>query len=173
MTVPEGDRTSSHDLEKGLWPGGTTPDIDALADRFRADYPRFQYVFVNFIADHLADGSRVFQGDLQRMLVLAIVGQVYLNAHIRQPSPGPIETLQNGWTTASRIADVTGIPRETVRRKLKLLEKAGWIVQSEDGAWQLAIVDGAAEARRALSDIDNRQIARAARLLWTLRQMAR
>ena len=34
------------------------------------------------------------------------------------------------------IADYTGIPRETVRRKLLLLEEKGWITKGADGALQ-------------------------------------
>lgn len=60
--------------------------------------------------DHLTDVSRAFQGDLERMLVPAIIGQVHLNAPNRQPGPGSRDILPDGWTAASQIADVTGIP---------------------------------------------------------------
>lgn len=82
---------------------------------------------------------RHFGGDLDRMLVLAIIGSRTLprrringlsydeftvlarNEH----APDPIN-LQS-------IADCSGIPRETVRRKVRDLEGAGWIVKRENG----------------------------------------
>ena len=36
-------------------------------------------------------------------------------------------------TNAFSISEVTGIPRETVRRKIDKLQKKGWIVKSEQG----------------------------------------
>ena len=49
------------------------PKIEQIEAQFRAQYPTYQYYFVEFFTEHLADCSRVFGGDLQLMLVLAIV----------------------------------------------------------------------------------------------------
>lgn len=68
--------------------------------------------------------------------------------------------------TASRMAEVTGIAREMVRRKLARLEQKGWIEQLPDGAWRLKIAaqTGLAQARQGLEALDQRGIARIARL---------
>lgn len=165
------DTMNDRPTDPSSWPGQASPEAVRLADRLREEYPRFQYTFVNFIADHMADMSRQFRGDLQQMLVLAIIGQVYLNAVLRGTEEQRTGPHPKAWIGASRIADVTGIPRETVRRKLKILERAGWIVRSDDGSWQIRIEDGRAAARKDLSDLDERQIARAARLLSALRDI--
>jgi len=82
---------------------------------------------------------RQFGGDLDRMLVLAIVGsrtlargridgESYDDFMARdgpEEEPAPIN-LQS-------IADYSGIPRETVRRKLRDLEELGWIIRRNNG----------------------------------------
>ena len=140
---------------------------DDIEARFRADYPTYQYHFVEFFTAHLADCARVFGGDLQEMLVLAIIGQMHLKAHldgqnasagVNRPKPKPPQI------TASRVADASGIPRETVRRKLAKLADRGWVQKETAGAWGLVMTDGTAKARDGLSDLDRRAIARVAGL---------
>jgi hypothetical protein len=139
---------------------------EALA-AFEADYMAYQYRWVEFFIEHLADLSRTFRGDLQSMMVLALVGQVYLRA-VRtavkagnDPAAIPLERLS---MSASRIADVSGIPRETVRRRLTALERKGWLVRSGEAAWLLAVEGGKAAARADLEVVDRRAMVRLARL---------
>ena len=136
-----------------------------------AEYHAYQYRFVEFFIEHLSDVSRAFRGDLQSMIVLALVGQVYLRANAaarergRDPSDVPPERLS---ITASRIADVTSIPRETVRRKLQALERRGWIRRNADGSWRLVADGKTAAAREDLADMDRRAMERVARLFRDL-----
>jgi hypothetical protein len=137
----------------------------------RASYRAYQYRFVEFFIEHLSDVSRAFRGDLQAMIVLALVGQVQMRATRVAEKAGldphelPIERVS---ITASRIADVTGIPRETVRRKLTLLERKGWIRRNLDSSWRLVLEDGGAPARTDLAELDARAIERVARLFHDL-----
>lgn len=144
---------------------------DETLAAFEADYMAYQYRWVEFFIEHLADLSRAFRGDLQAMMVLALVGQVYLRA-VRvavkagtDPATIPAERLGIG---ASRIADVTGIPRETVRRRLTALERKGWLLRSGEAEWRLAVADGKAAARADLAAIDRRAMVRLARLFADL-----
>jgi DNA-binding transcriptional ArsR family regulator len=146
---------------------------DELCETFGSNYPVYQYRFVEFFVEHLADVSRVFSGDLQQAMVLAIVGQVRLRAVREARARGePLSArLQGDATTASRIADVTGIPRETVRRKLEALRRKGWIAQDEeDRLWRLQVdANGVGSvARRDLAGVDSRALARVARLVADL-----
>jgi predicted transcriptional regulator len=127
----------------------------------REDYRLLQYHFVQFITEHLSDVSRVFNGDLQEVLVLAIIGQVYMHADEQGRENAPI--------AATRIAEVTNIPRQTVRRKLQSLERRGFIYQIENGSWQLVVHNKEAFARDALFDLDQRGIERMIRLVRTLK----
>jgi hypothetical protein len=135
---------------------------DELIENLRDRYASVQYAYVQFLSEHLADCARSFRGDLTSVLVLAIVGQAHLSAYAqRGASHG--ERLSYG-VQALRIADITGIPRETVRRKLAKLRDIGWILSGPDG-WFLA-GDGKSEtqARTDLADLDARGIERLARL---------
>ncbi len=50
-------------------------DVEALRGVFEQHYREYQYCFVEFLTEHLADVSRAFDGDLQEMLVLAVIGR--------------------------------------------------------------------------------------------------
>ena len=47
----------------------------ALVENFDRDYPAYQYAFVNFLVDHLADLSRAYRGGFPQIVILAIIGQ--------------------------------------------------------------------------------------------------
>jgi hypothetical protein len=127
----------------------------ALAER----YLDVQYVYVQFMSEHLADCARTFEGDLGQMLILAVIGQSHLSAVRAQPG----DVVSYG-VSALRIADVTGLPRETVRRKLVKLADRGWVAQGEAG-WRLAGAEAMQpQARTDLSEIDRRGLERLARL---------
>ncbi len=111
---------------------------------------QLRYHYVEFLTEHLSDCCRVFKGDLQEMLVLAVLGQVHVRASldarpdgtvVPRALPGPLGI------GASRIADITGIPRQTVRRKLDKLRIRGWVEERGAGIWVLAMHEGAAAAR--------------------------
>ncbi|NPV24636.1 hypothetical protein [Bradyrhizobium aeschynomenes] len=131
-------------------------DEQRVSRAFRKQYHAFQYVFVDAPTDHLADLSRFFKGDLSEMLVFAVIGQTYLHAMIEQaklPDKRRGELVALG-ISASRLSDITCIPRQTVRRKLVALQRRGWIEQAADASWQLVIVDGKSAARRDVQELD-------------------
>jgi DNA-binding MarR family transcriptional regulator len=139
----------------------------AVLAAFEADYMAYQYRWVEFFIEHLSDLGRTFRGDFQSMMVLALVGQVQLRA-VRSAvqagtDPATIPPHKSS-ISASRIADVSGIPRETVRRRLTALERKGWLVRSGDAAWRLALKDGKSAARAEVDFVDRRAMVRLARL---------
>lgn len=138
-----------------------------------AELSRFQYCFVDFLAEQLADMSRSFQGDLQMVVLLATVGQVSLSAAIAAEaggrSPAELAPERRGMTT-NRLADCTGIPRETARRKLIAMEKMGWLTR-EDNFWYLTTSGEDTVARQALAELDDRALSRTARLYSSLSRL--
>ncbi len=178
MSKQETGVTPSDDLdlrkvreERGIW-----PPVDAVGTSAedRGHYAVIQYQFVQFLTDHLADCSRTFHGDLQQMLVLAVIGQVYLESYLQSPPDGQRlrpEGVGGVGTSASRIADVTGIPRETVRRKLIALEQRGWVEKGADSRWRLMVREGVAQARIDLADLDRRGTARFQRIIGALKPL--
>ena len=74
---------------------------------------------------------------------------------------------------ASSIAEVTGIPRETVRRKLEGLQERRWLARDSKGLWHIAVAGpGPAPVRRELTDLDQRQLDRVARYLGLMHALA-
>jgi DNA-binding MarR family transcriptional regulator len=145
---------------------------------FELRYPEFQYRFVEFLVEHLTDLSREFRGDLQMPMILAIIGQVRIRSLQKH---GPVPDIATGSPTevvsgtvaisASRIADVTGISRQTVRRKLEALESRGWIEQLPDRSWRLRMVERGAVAQEDLAQIDRRSTKRMAVLFAELERL--
>lgn len=130
-------------------------------DRPREQRRLLQYSLTQFFTEHLLDLSRVFEGDLQMMLILAVIGQSYLHGDERGRENSPI--------SASRLADVTGIPRQTVRRKLVLLAQRGWVEQTELGAWILTKTGRDPVAREDLAGAYTRGTDRLLALVKALR----
>lgn len=127
---------------------------------------QLRYQYVEFLVDHLCDCCRVFQGDLQEMLVLALIGQIHMRAMLDAGPDGMIapRTIPGiHGISASRVAEITGIPRQTVRRKLAKLEAKGWVETLPSGLWALVTRDGSAAARLGedgLNALDARSMAR-------------
>jgi len=159
------DRTASRDDQQASY------DVDGIAAAFDAHYLDYQYIFVEFLIGHMTDAVRAFEGDYLEMLVLAVLGQSRLAAVRKSLSPDmsvlDVEAAAES-TNASRIADITGIPRQTVRRKLATLVARGWVVRDAAGAYRIASVEGVSHVRRELSEPDRRAMYRIARLFVDL-----
>lgn len=108
-------------------------------DDLRRNFGRIWTVHAEEFTRLLVTLRQHFGGDLDRLLVLAVIGSRTLargridgltyeefNALKRTGAqPAPIN-LQS-------ISDYSGIPRETVRRKIRDLEEAGWVTRHPDG----------------------------------------
>jgi hypothetical protein len=111
--------------------------------RGQSDSRPFTHLLLNFL--HRADHERrgLYSGDLELAAVGETVGLVAIEAASRMPEFrekfGDYQTVigLDGQRSASAvtIANATGIPRETVRRKLKLLLERGVIVEKERGTY--------------------------------------
>lgn len=91
-----------------------------------------------------------FDGDLDLMLVLAVIGDRTIQdgqfrnlGYHEMLGTSPIKP-RVPLTNRKSIADSTGIPRETVRRKVATLLARGWIAEMPDGS--LTPTRGASEA---------------------------
>ena len=102
-----------------------------IENDFRSGWPSHVENFTWF----LIQCRRYFKGDLDRMLVFYVVST-------RNPSANNIlgeGTLDHSDRTAIKptnlqsIADCSGLPRETARRKLHDLAVLGWVKRDEHG----------------------------------------
>jgi hypothetical protein len=133
-----------------------------------ANYPTVQYHYVQFLAEHLTDCRKTLGGDFDDLMMLAVLGQRFLNAR-RDHEGGDHAAAERIWMSALRISDVTGVPRESVRRKLIRLAARGWVTQDPQRGWALAgTFDTAPQARVDLGDLDRRGIERLGKLMSAL-----
>lgn len=77
-----------------------------------------------------------FDGDLDLLLILAsIAAKVEGEDWQASLLHGEHQETRNTPTNALSIAHFTGIPRESVRRRIRKLEEKGWIACDGDGNW--------------------------------------
>jgi DNA-binding MarR family transcriptional regulator len=110
-------------------------DYETLTARFGQVWP----VHVERFTELLITLRRHFGGDLDLMLVLAIIGSRTLHARradglsYRDFSNGARPDVPASPINLQSVAECSGIPRETVRRKVRQLEDRGWVDRREDG----------------------------------------
>ncbi|MCF1710990.1 hypothetical protein L0V05_19445 [Tabrizicola sp. J26] len=144
--------------------------VEQVMGRFRAAYLDTQYHYVQFLTEHMVDCAASFDGDLEAMLLLAVLGQRRLEEARNSTHPEQPDPARTAMTTM-RIADVTGIPRETVRRKLASFERKGWISHHPGLGWSIAGQRNSSEVQTALADLEERSFRRLARLYLLLSQV--
>lgn len=142
------------------------PQAEVTAS-LRANYIHVQYHYVQFLAEHLVDCRKTFGGDFDEVMILALLGQRAMGA-VHDRNGQPEMDTERRWMSALRIADVTGVPRESTRRKLRGLEARGWVAHDPGRGWRLAGELGQSHAARDLAELDARGMERLGRLVAAL-----
>lgn len=144
-------------------------DVELASEKLLGDgYVAYRRLFTVFLTDHLIDCTRAFDGDLNAYLVMAVVsGRFWRSEADAQRLDGE---SGDGWAGVStpRIAELTGIPRETVRRKLHGLEKRGWVERADRSSWRLVVHAGKPVVEIELSPVIRRGAKRTLRLLTSV-----
>jgi hypothetical protein len=103
-----------------------------VVDRFDDIYPTYRTAFARLLVSLRDD----LDGDLDSLLVLLTLSHGTALQNWRNTLMG--RTEQAGvvrMTNTLSISQATGIPRESVRRKLATMEAKGWILRDADGNW--------------------------------------
>lgn len=144
-------------------------ELEAALERVsREHHISFHHHLTEFMASHLVDCCSVFGGDLHEMLVFTMVAQRYLRDHVAQQE-GDAPGEERRTVSATRIAAATGMPRETVRRKLAALQARGWVEKTGRADWRIAMSGDGARARLQLEDFMRRETRRALRFARALK----
>lgn len=148
---------------------GTAPEStrSAVSAALEAHYPEVQYHYVQFLAEHLTDCRKTLGGDFDDLMMLAVLGQRFLQAR-QDRDAGDARAHERIWMSALRLSDVTGVPRESVRRKLKRLAERGWATHDPAQGWGLAGSFDMATARIDLGDLDRRGLERLGKLITAI-----
>jgi Fic family protein len=106
-----------------------------IQTHFHIIYPR-HVELLNWL---LIECRQHFDGDLDLMLVLSVIGERTLPA-AGTHAPFDLKDLRDGLVKPAAepiniqsVAEFSGIPRETVRRKVQELIKRGWIERAPSG----------------------------------------
>lgn len=110
-----------------------------MEDVVRTNFGKIWPAHVGSLTWFLIECRRHFDGDLDMMLVLSVIGDRTFsqqNADPRMDFEGfrasQVSTPAHDINIRS-ISDFSGIPRETVRRKVGQLVRKGWIDRTDDG----------------------------------------
>lgn len=123
---------------------------DSMNDpaRFDAGFDRgfslAAFIMNRHLLDHFVRASRHFHLDFESVVIWGVVAAQNV-AHLMPPGSRAATRL----TTSGRlprddetevrplrlrdVTQITGVPRETVRRKLRALGEAGWLVETKAG----------------------------------------
>ncbi len=119
-------------------------------ERIRANFGTVWPVHLTRFTRLLVQLRGRFDGDLDLMLVLAVIGD-RMRPDSWTPELRTGRKLTVGDDGARRkypvniqsVSDFSGIPRETVRRKVSILQRNGWVTRHADG--RLEVTPRAAE----------------------------
>jgi hypothetical protein len=116
--------------------------MDNAEERFRRAFGLIAFAMNRHLAQHMRRLSRELESDLDAAFVWATLA--HLNAlKILRPGADRLDVSGSGDMLRSElnpvrlsdVAQVTGLPRETVRRKLALLRERGRAERTADGRW--------------------------------------
>jgi hypothetical protein len=132
-------------------------------ETLQANFGKLHALHVAALTRHLVACRRAFDGDLDLFLVLTIIGErSFTPRHAPEGMTrdafhhSPANLVAPAAINLQSIADFSGIPRETVRRKVALLVERGWVQRGPGGL--LTVTDAAKNGLRALTDSSARYL---------------
>jgi hypothetical protein len=123
-----------------------------LAPVLRRHYPQFAKDFLAPMVEMLSVGRQTAGNDLDKLLILLVVAlrtaedKRSASLDLDEILRGDVDVIPSLSTNVRSIADSTGIPKESVRRKVAALIDAG-LIRRDDNALSLA-----PQASRVLTD---------------------
>lgn len=117
------------------------PAREPAAGYLDQDVWKFFYKWGGLLSSTLVRIRSRFDGDLDQYLIyliflLAELSQVVAAGEAAARGASPAAPRRRGMNALS-LADITRIPRETTRRKLKALSEAGYLIRGADGLYYL------------------------------------
>lgn len=103
-------------------------------DRVERNFGKLHALHVAAFTRHLIECRRACDGDLDLFLVLTIIGERTFSSQSVPDAmshteflKGTVDSVEPLAINLQSIADYSGIPRETVRRKIEQLIARGWV----------------------------------------------
>ncbi len=119
--------------------------MDDFDKRFDKTFSMVAFACNRHLVDHMRRIVSLLDMDLESAMLWGLVAHLGV-AHALRPGALPEELLSPegfllGEARPVRLADlvqVSGLPKETVRRKLGKLHEKGKLIRTEDGLWQVS-----------------------------------
>lgn len=112
-----------------------------MDDRIKVAFGRIWPAHVSNLAKFLIACRRAFKGDIDMFLVLTVIGDRTFSQRHADPDldydafkAGDAQSTASLDINLRSIADFSGIPRETVRRKINQLVELGWVAKQPGGS---------------------------------------
>ncbi|HEX8569393.1 MAG TPA: hypothetical protein VF699_05650 [Caulobacteraceae bacterium] len=110
----------------------------AIVDLLLKEYTRVGSEIWTPLLDCLVSARSYFEGDLDLLIIYLLIGlrtlqdPRTLQLSLQAVAEGRVATLPSLFTNVRSIAASTGIPYETVRRKVARLVELGWVSRDDD-----------------------------------------
>jgi hypothetical protein len=135
--------TAAQDLAAPGLPGEARMDGEGTPPPYGRAFSLVAFTMNRFIVDQVIRAARHFDNDTEAMILFGTVAHLNV-AHLMPPGASPTSVLgPDGRIPGSQpklrpvrlrdLAQITGRPRETIRRKLERLEAQGRLLRGLDG----------------------------------------
>lgn len=131
------------DLSAPGLPGEARVDDEGTPPAYRRAFSLVAFTMNRFVVDQVIRAARHFDNDIEAMILFGTVAHLNV-AHLMPPGSSPTSVLgANGRVPDAQpqlrpvrlrdLVQITGRPRETIRRKLERLEAQGRLLRQADG----------------------------------------
>jgi hypothetical protein len=124
-------------------PGGPAIDVTSIPPEYWRAFGLLAFTMNRFIVDHVIRAARLFDNDTESLIIFGMLAHLNI-VHLLPPGSRPRTTLDSRGRVPNPqsklrpvrlrdLAQITGRPRETIRRKLEQLRKRGRVLRLPDG----------------------------------------
>lgn len=109
---------------------------DAL---LRAHFAEASFIANRYLIDHMRRLVRELDSDFDQVYLWGLISHLQLMRGLFGHASHNEQTAFDTGIKLAELTHISGLPRETVRRKLKELEAKGRICQAANGGWSLDV----------------------------------
>lgn len=124
-------------------PGGPAMDVASIPPEYWRAFSLLAFTMNRFIVDHVIRAARLFDNDTESLILFGMLAHLNI-VHLLPPGSSPRTALDDhGRVPDSQprlrpvrvrdLAQITGRPRETIRRKLERMRASGRVLRLPNG----------------------------------------
>jgi len=133
-------------------PGGQPLDVTSVPQEHWRAFSLLAFTMNRFIVDHVIRSARLFDNDTEALILFGMLAHLNI-VHLMPPGSSPRTTLDDHGRIPDPqpklrpvrlrdLAQITGRPRETIRRKLEHMRTAGRVLRLRNGwVYNVSTVD--------------------------------